>query len=194
MDFIIVIVGLLFSIILHELAHGYVADRLGDFTPRYSGRLTLNPLPHLDPIGSFLLPITTFILGGFIFGWAKPVPINPLNLNNPRRDLIFVALAGPLVNIFLALFLAFSFKVLAILGFNPNYLIFFGLIRLNFVLAFFNLLPIPPLDGSRLFLSFLPFEYQIFLEQWGIIFIFLLVFFGFSWLATLVNFLTNLVL
>jgi Zn-dependent protease len=193
MDALIIIIAVLYSIIFHELAHGYVADYLGDYTARYSGRLTLNPLAHLDPIGSILLPIFTYLTGGFIFGWARPVPVNPFNFKNPKRDMAIVGIAGPLTNIFLALIFAFLFKTLSpILPLNQD--IFLFLIRINLVLAIFNLLPIPPLDGSRVFLSFLPMEKQIYLEQFGIILVFIFLFFAFPLIISIVNFLTNLIL
>jgi Zn-dependent protease len=193
MEALIIIFVVLYSIILHELAHGYVADYLGDYTPRYSGRLTLNPLAHLDPLGSILLPIFTYLTGGFIFGWAKPVPVNPFNFKNPKKDMAIVGIAGPLTNIFLALIFAFLFKTLSpILPLNQDIFVF--LIRINLVLAIFNLLPIPPLDGSRVFLSFLPMEKQIYLEQFGIILVFAFLYFAFPLIISIVNFLTNLIL
>jgi Zn-dependent protease len=193
MDTLIIIIAVLYSIIFHELAHGYVADYLGDYTARYSGRLTLNPLAHLDPIGSILLPIFTYLTGGFIFGWARPVPVNPFNFKNPKRDMAIVGIAGPLTNIFLSLIFAFLFKTLSpILPLNQD--IFLFLIRINLVLAIFNLLPIPPLDGSRVFLSFLSMEKQIYLEQFGIILVFIFLFFAFPLIISIVNFLTNLIL
>jgi Zn-dependent protease len=193
MNALIIIIAVLYSIIFHELAHGYVADYLGDYTARYSGRLTLNPLAHLDPIGSILLPIFTYLTGGFIFGWARPVPVNPFNFKNPKRDMAIVGIAGPLTNIFLALIFAFLFKTLSpILPLNQD--IFLFLIRINLVLAIFNLLPIPPLDGSRVFLSFLSMEKQIYLEQFGIILVFIFLFFAFPLIISIVNFLTNLIL
>jgi Zn-dependent protease len=193
MEVLIIIFVVLYSIILHELAHGYVADYLGDYTPRYSGRLTLNPLAHLDPLGSILLPIFSYLTGGFIFGWAKPVPVNPFNFKNPKKDMAIVGIAGPLTNIFLALIFAFLFKTLSpILPLNQDIFVF--LIRINLVLAIFNLLPIPPLDGSRVFLGFLPMEKQIYLEQFGIILVFIFLFFAFPLIISIVNFLTNLIL
>jgi len=193
MEALIIIFVVLYSIILHELAHGYVADYLGDYTPRYSGRLTLNPLAHLDPLGSILLPIFTYLTGGFIFGWARPVPVNPFNFKNPKKDMAIVGIAGPLTNIFLALIFAFLFKTLSpILPLNQDIFVF--LIRINLVLAIFNLLPIPPLDGSRVFLSFLPMEKQIYLEQFGIILVFVFLYFAFPLIISIVNFLTNLIL
>jgi Zn-dependent protease len=178
MEYLILIIALIFSIVFHELAHGIVADKLGDDTPRNSGRLTLNPVSHIDPVGSIMLPLILFLLNaGFIFGWAKPVPINYLNFKNPKRDIMLVALAGPLSNILFALLLTFLLKFWILLDFYVNKDLVLLMIRLNIVLAVFNLLPIPPLDGSKIFFNFLPFPYQLILENWGfLILIFILIF------------------
>jgi len=141
---ILVIVILVLGVTIHEFAHALAADRLGDPTPRYSGRLTLNPLSHLDLIGSLMFLFARF-------GWGKPVPIDPFNFRSPRRDETLVALAGPLSNIILALFLAILNTVI------PQYgplLYLAALLNLN--LAFFNLLPLPSLDGSHILLNLLP--------------------------------------
>lgn len=190
----ILIIALIFSIILHELAHGFVAELLGDYTPRYSGRLTLNPLAHIDPIGSVILPFFTFFSWGFIFGWAKPVPINPLNFRNPQKGMALVGLAGPLTNMLLAFILILLLKVFIVLNLPFNYNIFLTIIKLNLILAIFNLLPIPPLDGSRVFLSFLPLNAQIYLEQLGIILVFITIFFVSPLIISIINFLMKLIL
>ncbi|GIW66033.1 MAG: site-2 protease family protein [Candidatus Parcubacteria bacterium] len=194
MEILILIIGLLISVVFHELAHGITADKLGDDTPRLAGRLTLNPISHLDPIGSILLPFLSYSLGGFIFGWAKPVPVNPLNLKNPKRDMALVALMGPITNIAIALFLLFLLKISLLINFPVNEMIILSLVRLNIVLAIFNLLPIPPLDGSRLFLSSLPLSVQFYLEQIGFFLIIIFIFFGFSIVIKVVNYLMNLLL
>jgi len=192
MEVIILIIGLIYSIVLHELAHGYVAEKLGDYTPRYAGRLTLNPLPHLDPIGSFLVPLLTYLAGGILIGWAKPVPINPYNFNKPERDMALVAVAGPLSNITIALVLSTIYKIFY---FNGIFLeILLPLIRINLLLAVFNLIPIPPLDGSRVFLRNLDPQTMLFLEQFGFFFIFLFLYFAFPLLSLVVNFLFNLLI
>jgi Zn-dependent protease len=192
MEIAILVIGLLYSIVLHELAHGYVAEKLGDYTPRYAGRLTFNPLAHLDPIGSFLVPLLTYLAGGFLIGWAKPVPINPYNFEKPDRDMALVAIAGPLTNIVIALILASFYKVFYFNGILLEPLL--PLIRLNLLLAVFNLIPIPPLDGSRVFLRNLDPQTMIFLEQFGFIFIFLFIYIAFPFLNLIVNFLFNLLL
>ncbi|MCD6257597.1 site-2 protease family protein [Candidatus Aerophobetes bacterium] len=166
---IFAVVILFFSVILHEIAHGLMAERHGDSTARIMGRITLNPIPHIDPIGTVLLPgimILMNIFGGGIpiFGWAKPVPINPRNLNNPKRDMIWIALAGPATNLGIALLLALLFRVLGGPESLAGVILFYG-ITINLFLAFFNLIPIPPLDGSRILSGILPERYSYHLSQ-----------------------------
>ncbi len=154
---IISLVVLLFSAILHEIAHGYVAERLGDPTAKLSGRLTLNPLKHIDPFMSIILPLLLLISHSpVIFGGAKPVPVDPFNLREGRKDLAIVSLAGPLTNFLLAIVAALS---LHLINGDTNSLVGSLLqiiIQLNLLLGIFNLLPIPPLDGSKLFALLLP--------------------------------------
>lgn len=141
--------ALIVAATVHEFAHAYVADRLGDPTPRNQGRLTLNPLAHLDPLGSVLI-----LLVGF--GWAKPVQINPSNFRDWRRDSMLVAVAGPLANVTMLFALGVPFK-LGLLGFSaPLEQILLTTIQINAMLAVFNLLPIPPLDGSKILMGLLP--------------------------------------
>lgn len=177
--------------------HGLVAYMLGDPTAKYEGRLTLNPLPHIDPFGTVFLPFLTFFLTGFIFGYAKPVPYNPYNLKNPSRDSILIALAGPLTNIVLALLFSLTYKILFTfqpLLFFPLKNIFIFAIRINLLLAFFNLLPIPPLDGSKLLLIRISFEIYRYLEAYGFFLIFIFIWFFFPYLNSLINyFLTFLI-
>jgi Zn-dependent protease len=145
--FVLVAVPLLYSVIIHELAHGWVAHRMGDQTAKWQGRLSLNPLKHLDPIGTLML----FLFG---FGWAKPVPVNFENLRDPRRGLIFISAAGIVANLFLA-FTAFLLDRL--LSPSPSGIlapILYYLAQINIMLAAFNLIPIPPLDGSKILLGF----------------------------------------
>ena len=154
---------LFFSIVFHECAHGLMAERHGDPTARDAGRITLNPIPHLDPIGSILLPgimILMSLAGAplIIFGWAKPVPINPYNLNDPKRDMMWIGLAGPATNLGIAIFLSLIFRLLVRSPSLAATLLFYG-VTINLILAFFNLIPIPPLDGSRILTGLLPEEY-----------------------------------
>lgn len=158
---------LIFSIILHEVAHGYVADKLGDPTARYAGRLTLNPIPHIDVLGSIILPIISSLSpGGFLFGWAKPVPYNPYNLvRAPRWGEVIVAAAGPLTNFALV----FIFAALARAIADPVVvaICFIGVI-VNIWLGFLNLIPIPPLDGSKVLSGILPHSMASGYENWRI--------------------------
>lgn len=153
------LLALIFSIIVHEVSHGFVAEMLGDPTARLAGRLTLNPIPHIDPIGSILIPaILVLSHSGFMFGWAKPVPYNPYNLKNQKWGEAMVAAAGPGVNILLAI----VFGMLVRFGTGTFPLAFVELagvvVFINIMLAFFNLIPIPPLDGSKLLKAILPFR------------------------------------
>lgn len=195
---------LLFSVIIHELAHGYVAYSLGDPTAKYHGRLTLNPLKHLDPFGSVILPLLLFISQSpVLVGWAKPVPINPYNLKNQKWGSLKVALAGPATN--MALAICFGLLIRAISFFFPVFfavapgvfLMFYFVVHINIILAIFNLIPIPPLDGSWILLQFLPpgLDYvKRFLQQYGLfILIFLIFFGGLQWLGTVTSFFSHLI-
>jgi len=156
-------IPLIFAITLHEVAHGWMANKLGDSTARLLGRITLNPIKHIDLLGTIILPALLIFLGGFIFGWAKPVPVNWNNLNKPRRDMALVALAGPFANLLMALFWGLIAK-LGLYLLNADfyqtvgsvlYTMGFLGIYLNLLIAIFNLVPLPPLDGSRILSSFL---------------------------------------
>jgi len=152
----------LFAITVHEVAHGWVARKLGDPTAMMLGRLTLNPVKHIDPIGTVVVPVVLLLLGGFIFGWAKPVPVTWENLKNPRRDMALVAVAGPLANLLMAIGWALIMKLGVTLGSDMHWLawplIYMGGagIAINAILMLLNLLPIPPLDGSRVLMGLLP--------------------------------------
>lgn len=152
----------LFAITVHEVAHGWVALRLGDKTARMLGRLTLNPVKHIDPVGTILLPGLMLAIGGFVFGWAKPVPVTWENLRHPKRDMALVAAAGPLANLLMALLWAVIMKLSHVLAPSAPMiaqpLAYMGAagIFINIVLMVLNLLPLPPLDGSRVVASFLP--------------------------------------
>jgi len=153
---------LLFAIVMHEVAHGYVALKFGDKTAQVLGRLSLNPLKHIDPIGTVIIPLVLLALGGFIFGWAKPVPINQQNLRNPRFNMVFVALAGPLSNLIMALIWAGIAKAgIAIVNNGYAYLlplVYMGQagIFVNIMLFILNIIPLPPLDGGRVISNLLP--------------------------------------
>lgn len=151
------------AVMLHEVAHGWVADRLGDNTARFMGRLTLNPIKHIDPFGTVLIPLLLIVAGSpFLFGYAKPVPIDFRKLRNPKRDMVWVALAGPLTNLLLALVstlllaLAVNMPQSIIWMAKPLALMCQASIIINLVLFIFNLLPLPPLDGGRVAVGLLP--------------------------------------
>jgi len=185
LDIVLSLIAMFLAIVFHEYAHGHVASRLGDPTPRDRGRLTLNPLAHVDPIGTIILPLALVVLRSpFVFGWAKPVPINPSYFRNPFRGMLFVALAGPLTNAGLAL-VATGIGRLALTAIPGSlfgegsflaYLADAGLYFLGFfvivnvILAVFNMIPIPPLDGSRVLAYLLPprgRRFMLILEQYG---------------------------
>lgn len=188
-NLIVFVLILLFSAVIHEVSHGQMAFILGDKTAKVMGRITLNPLAHLDPIGSVLLPALLILSNsGFFFAWAKPVPVNPYNLKNPKRDSALVALAGPASNIIIATSLAIILRILIKLGLisatDGFSFIMFKAILINLMLAIFNLVPIPPLDGSKILFGILPrsfANFEMFLNQYGIIILFLFIFW-FSWI------------
>jgi len=167
------------SVIIHEVAHGYSAYLLGDNTARSHGRLTLNPIKHLDPFGSVFLPLLLILTNaGFVIGWARPVPYNPLNLRNHKMGNLIVSISGIVANLLIAIIFALFIRFGAVLGLPLDfYKISSIIVIVNLVLALFNLIPIPPLDGSKVLFSFLPARLHYiedFLEKWGI---FLLLFF-----------------
>ncbi|MEE8119461.1 MAG: site-2 protease family protein [Gammaproteobacteria bacterium] len=153
-------IPVLFAITLHEVAHGWVAERLGDKTARMLGRITLNPIKHIDPLGTVFVPLLMLAMGGFLFGWAKPVPITGQNLRNPRRDMALVALAGPMANLVMAIFWAMVWKLALILNISyfsvPLRLMGIAGVSINLILMLVNLLPVPPLDGGRVVSNLLP--------------------------------------
>ncbi len=192
------VVVLLYSVVVHEVSHGVMANALGDPTAKHLGRLTLNPLKHLDPFGSIVLPLFLFVIGSpFIFGYAKPVPYDPRNLSDRRFGPAKVAFAGPASNIALALLFGFVLRFLPA-GFSwpllPELLSFIVLI--NLVLAFFNLFPIPPLDGHWLLNAFLPARFlaiRIALYRYSWLLLFLFLFFVFPFLFRFVLILFRLI-
>lgn len=182
------LIALLFSVMIHELAHGYVAYSLGDPTPKYAGRLTLNPLKHLDPFGSVILPLLfllmSFLPGGqpFIFGWAKPVPVNPYNFKDQKWGSLKVAASGPLSNFGLALVFGLFIRFFNAPSLAPLIQLMGIVVFLNILLGLFNLIPIPPLDGSWILFRFLPVSAEkarIFLQQYGLFILIFLLFSGF---------------
>jgi Zn-dependent protease len=182
-DTLTIILILFSSIILHEYAHGWVAYQLGDPTAKQAGRLTLNPLKHIDLFGTILLPGVLILLRYlgydlFVFGWAKPVPVNFTRLRHPKKDMMWVGIAGPMTNISLAVF----FSLLAKTYSSPEYAEFFGFaVFINLLLAIFNLIPIPPLDGSRIVMGLLPDRYSLAysrLERYGIFIVVVLLYLG----------------
>lgn len=172
-----------FAVIIHEVAHGWVAYKLGDPTAKLSGRLTLNPISHIDPIGTILLPVALVLTGSpVVFGWAKPVPINFFGLHNPKRDIMLVGAAGPLANIIFAFILGAAFRLFPVLHVPILAGMIFYSILLNLVLAAFNLIPIPPLDGSRILFGLLPPEVAMrymSIEPYGFVILFILIWLGF---------------
>ncbi len=189
LDFILFFPGFLFSLSFHESAHGYIASKFGDPTAERLGRVTLNPLPHMDPIGTFLLPVLGFFLGGVIIGWGVPVPVDYRNLKNPKTDGLFIALAGPMSNLLLAVIIAGLLHALDY--WNPPWLaldtrgsaslVLAAVVRmfyLNLALTFFNLIPIHPLDGGKVLYGLLPQPYAAhfdhFLGRYGFILLLIL--------------------
>ena len=171
-----------FAVIIHEYAHGWVAWKLGDSTAKFMGRLTLNPIAHIDLIGTIFLPLILIMTHSpVLFGWAKPVPVDFFNLNNPKRDMIWVGFAGPAANIIFAIALSLLLKIPLLAASYFAVSVITTAIMANLVLAVFNMLPIPPLDGSRVIMGFLPYnlglEYSK-IEPYGFIIIFALLWLG----------------
>jgi Zn-dependent protease len=193
------IVILIMSIVVHEVAHGFAADRLGDPTARHAGRLTLNPIKHLDLFGSIILPFLLVISHtGLVFGWAKPVPYNPYNLHNKRKGTVIVGLAGIVANLTIAIFFGLVFRLVISLGvLNPALNSVLGtIVFVNLLLAFFNLIPIPPLDGSRVLFAILPVRLRHFenmLERYGFIVLILFIIFLWKYFAPALFFLFSLI-
>ena len=205
--FIFYLVILLFSVVIHEVSHGAVAYALGDPTAKYAGRLTLNPIPHIDPFGSIILPLVLALPALFgaptiIFGWAKPVPYNPYNLKNQKWGPALVGAAGPGSNIFIAILVGLVIRFLpSIPALSPEFLATFTsilsvIVFLNLGLAIFNLMPIPPLDGSKVLFSALPYQWlhiRDLLERNGLILLLIFIFFFSSMLLPIILLLFSLI-
>jgi len=201
-DGIFYVAVLIMSVVIHEVAHGYSAYLLGDDTARLSGRLTLNPIRHLDPFGSVILPLLLILSNaGFVIGWAKPVPYNPRNLRKGRTGDIIVAISGILANILIAVIFGLLIRFAPALGIANMafYKIASIIVLTNLVLALFNFIPIPPLDGSKVLFSFFPIKYrniEMFFERWGVFLLLFFIIFLWSKVAPLIyiafSFLTGL--
>lgn len=193
---------LLMSVVIHEVSHGVVALLQGDPTAKMMGRLTLNPIKHLDVWGSFLVPLGLFVFSGgnFLFGWAKPVPYNPYNLRNQKWGAAMVGAAGPLSNFLLAIIFGIAlrfFPASSELSFIQNlFQLFIIIVMLNILLGVFNLVPIPPLDGSKLLFSILPPHMEhikIFIEKYGFIILLFFIFFASKAVFPIIGFLFRLI-
>jgi len=182
MEIIFILLVLFFSIVIHEIAHGSVALHLGDQTAKQAGRLTLNPIKHIDPMGTIFIPLILlfFTLGkGPIIGWAKPVPINPFNFRDQKWGTLKVAIAGPSTNFLLGIIFALAIRFLVLP--EPLLMFFSVIVIYNFAWAIFNLIPIPPLDGSHILFSFFPEKFikiKLFLQQYGLFIFIFFIFFG----------------
>ena len=198
MEIIFLIVILLFSVVIHEVSHGVVANYLGDPTAKYAGRLTLNPLKHIDPIGSILVPLFLVIIRSpFLIGWAKPVPINPYNFRDQKYGSAKVAVAGPASNLAIAIFFGLILRFVPIggsasgLSFMFSYIVF-----INILLAVFNLIPVPPLDGHHILFSFLPYSLQsvkVFLTQYGTFILLFIILFLFQFIMPIIAWIFTLI-
>ncbi|MFA6495099.1 MAG: site-2 protease family protein [Candidatus Paceibacterota bacterium] len=194
------LIVLLFSVILHEVSHGVIAYALGDTTAKDAHRLTLNPISHLDVMGSLVVPLSLFLLSGgsFVFGWAKPVPYNPYNLKNPKVGGGMIAAAGPITNFIIAFFASGCLFVVRAFGLSfvqPELLQL--IIVINVALAVFNLVPIPPLDGSKVLAAFLPNRAAaalLSLERYGMVLLLLFIFFGFQLILPIIYWIARFLL
>lgn len=192
------IIVLIFSAIIHEYMHGWMADRLGDSTAKDQGRLTLNPIPHIDLFGSILLPFLLIASGSsFVFGWAKPVPFNPNNLSDKKYGIAKVAIAGPMGNFITAIFFGIILRFSVLLGLDMALInLIVIIVYINLLLGVFNLVPIPPLDGSKVLLPFLPYEWQnkiLEMEKYGMILVILFIMVGFQFIMPIIQFLFKII-
>lgn len=196
-DFIFSIAVLIMSVVVHEVAHGAVANRLGDPTARLAGRLTLNPISHLDFFGSLLVPFLSYQFGGMLFGWAKPVPVNTYNLKYGKWAEAIVAFAGPLSNIILAV--VFGLLLRFVIMVNPNEIFLKAIstvVLINLVLAVLNLIPLPPLDGSKILGVLVPYKYynfHIFYERYALILTIFVIFYLWRFIVPIIPFLFSII-
>ncbi len=191
---------LLFSVVIHEVSHGSVAYSLGDPTAKYQGRLTLNPLKHLDMFGSIILPLVLLLATagqGPVFGWAKPVPVNSYNLRDQKWGSMKVALAGPVSNMGLAVVFGLVLRFLPEnIFFAPLGIFLLLVVQINILLAVFNLVPIPPLDGSHIFLDLLPSQFnqfKVFMHQYGLFILIFFIFFGIQYIQPIVGLIFHII-
>lgn len=199
MDLILNFTIIFFSLVLHEVSHGHAAKMLGDNTAEQYGRLSLNPLKHIDMIGTILLPTIMILLAKatnsrpIIFGWAKPVPVNPYNLKNPKRDMAIVALFGPLSNLLLACLVAIIIRLNGFIGMPASVIsVLIMVVYLNILWVVFNLLPIPPLDGSKILFYFIKNQnVERALNRFGLLFLMLIIFYGFGPIQFVVSLITK---
>jgi len=199
MDLILNFVIIFFSLVLHEVSHGHAAKMLGDDTAEKYGRLSLNPLKHIDMVGTILVPFIMIMLAKItntrpiVFGWAKPVPVNPYNLKNPRRDMALVALAGPLSNFLLASVMAIIIRLNGFLGLSSDIISWLIIIvYLNVLWMVFNLVPIPPLDGSKILFYFVKnADLEATLNRFGFMILMIIIFYGFGPIQTLTGLITK---
>lgn len=197
MTAIFYILVIIISVVIHEVSHGYVANLLGDPTAKLSGRLTLNPLVHLDPLGSIIIPAALVLMGLPVIGWAKPVPYNPYNLRVGKWGPAYVALAGPASNLIVAGFFSILIRLNSVYTLAPATFIQFStlIVAVNIILAIFNLIPVPPLDGSKVLFAALPYhqrQIEVWLERYSLIFILGIIFFAGNILFYLQNILLHL--
>lgn len=193
--FIVSIFILIMSVVLHELSHGYTAELLGDPTPRLQGRLTLNPLKHLDLFGSLIIPLITS-MAGFTFGWAKPIEWNPYNVKNKRWGEFLISIAGPTSNLLIAVIFGLILRFYGTLLPLSFIEISVYVIEINIVLAIFNLIPLPPLDGSKVFFSILPTRFarlREVLERYSIFFFLILIFFLWRFVEPIIPFIFKII-
>lgn len=197
MQIVFLLIILIFSSIIHEYMHGWMADRLGDPTAKNAGRLTLNPIPHIDPVMTIFVPILFYLSTNMVFGGAKPVPFNPYNLRDSRYGPAWVAFAGPLGNFIIALIFGLALRFFTPILYVYNLAGIFSLIVIiNLLLMVFNLVPIPPLDGSKIIAPFLPVKFQIRMaemERYGMIFVMAFVLIGFPYIYPIIGFLYSLI-